>query len=136
MTVGTHKEIISYSNHEPNEVDFWKDWYDNIFSPELAKPKDVVAWGHGPCFSVSREIIHRHPRSVYEYLLERLTRPSRIFNGSKLNEVGVIYHNEIQRFYTIFFTHALPEANQYKIYNDTKKVNPKPSRFGLFYHNR
>jgi hypothetical protein len=137
MTVGTHNETISYSYHEQAEIDFWTNWYDFIFDAHIEKPKDVSVWGHGPCFSVSRELIRRHPKSKYEYLLERLSRPSQIFNGSKLNEVGVIYHNEIQRFYTIFFTHGLL-PNQYKIFNDKKIDNIKTNiiyskrRFGLF----
>lgn len=137
MTVGTHQETIGYSYHEQSDIDYWTNWYDNIFSDQLEKPKDVHIWGHGPCFSVSRELIHRHPKSVYEYLLDRLSKPRHIFTGDKLNEVGVIYHNEIQRFYTIFFTHGLG-SNQYKICNDTKIENIRTNiintkrRFSLF----
>jgi len=137
MTVGTHSERMSYSYHEQNDIDFWSNWYDNIFDAHIEKPKDIQVWGHGPCFSVSRELIRRHPKSTYEYLLDRLSRPSQIFSGSKLNEVGVIYHNEIQRFYTIFFTHGLL-PNQYKTFTDRQIDNIKTNiiyskrRFGLF----
>lgn len=139
MTVGTHGEMINYLYHEPTDIDFWTNWYDNIFPDDLEKPKDVSVWGHGPCFSVSRELIRRHPKSTYEYLLDRLSKPRLIFSGEKLNEIGVIYHNEMQRFYTIFFTHGLG-LNQYKIFNDKKTDNinnniiyPK-RRFSLFTH--
>jgi hypothetical protein len=137
MTVGTHEETIGYLYHEQNDIDFWTNWYDNIFDAHIEKPKDVHSWGHGPCFSVSRELIRRHPKSTYEYLLDRLSRPTKIFSGSKLNEVGVMYHNEIQRFYTIFFTHGLV-SNQYKICKDKQIDNIKTNiiykkrRFSLF----
>jgi hypothetical protein len=46
-----------------------------------------------------------------------------------LVDVGIIYHNEIGRFYRILFTHNLPTDNNYNIftYEESAEVNKKRS---------
>jgi hypothetical protein len=37
-------------------------------------------------------------------------------------DVGIIYHNEIGRFYRIFFTHDLPKDGKFKICSYTESA--------------
>ena len=125
MTVGTHPEVADYTvkqdTHQYNHIDDqYRDnmmlrdkLYDDIFGEDVAKPRTVRIWGHGPCFSVSRSLIHRHPKSVYEYLLRMMEFTGN--NQDMVNEIGVINHNELQRFYTVLFTHNVPDT-EYTIY--------------------
>jgi len=62
-----HEAIFNGEHHygETNLI-----WYDEIF-PNIEKPHVIYGWGHGPCFSVSKELIRRHPISVYVNLLNK-----------------------------------------------------------------
>jgi hypothetical protein len=101
------------------------DWYQAIF-PDIDPPVVVPGWGMGPCFSVSKRLIHRHPKKVYEYLLERFYPESKSWDIEKakvryptleeqLEDIGKHYHDCFQRFWYILFTHHLPFGNNYKI---------------------
>jgi len=137
INMGTHPENpYDYSQNLSHNVgnvniDSRTTWYNNIFGNDIPKSNDIRVWGHGPCFSVSRKLIQRHPKSVYEFLLERLTISHKIYDDKKLiNEIGLVYHNEIQRFYSVLFTYNLLN-NDYIIYpnsnipesNDSNTIN-------------
>jgi hypothetical protein len=134
MTVGTHSEIVDYTMNQGTEqynhierqyhgnLMLRDILYDDIFSEDVAKPRAVRVWGHGPCFSVSRSLIHRHPKSVYEYLLHMMEFTGN--NKNMVNEIGVINHNEIQRFYTVLFTHNVSDS-EYTIYPNDMIPLPK-----------
>ena len=140
MTVGTHFETFDWdtalrqreSGPEPESetrrAESSIDWYTHIFTNAPATPGKVNRWGHGPCFSVSRDLIHRHPKSTYEYLLQRFYPESKSFDAlhylahgyatysDMIKDVGIIYHNELLRFYTVLFTHNIPET--FRVYRD------------------
>lgn len=94
------------------------DLYLDIF-PDGERPKPSAAWGHGPCFLVSRKLLERHNRSVYEKLFTRYHISEGKFDldaidirylrvKTKLEEVGCRYHDIFLRFYKVLFTHQLP----------------------------
>lgn len=84
------------------------DWYREIF-PGIKPPHVVCGWGHGPCFSVSKRLIQRHPKSVYEHLLNKFYPESNSWksNGhpNQLVDVGKHYHDNLLRFWRVLFTH-------------------------------
>jgi hypothetical protein len=134
MTVGTHPELANYNvrvgldqyNHIDHQYHgnlMLRDiLYDDIFGEDVENPGAVRVWGHGPCFSVSRALIQRHPKSVYEYLLHMMEFTGN--NKNMVNEIGVINHNEIQRFYTVLFTHNVLDS-EYTIYPNDMIPLPK-----------
>ena len=116
-------ELLYSNKHLFTETAF--DWYHQIF-PGIEPPHIVVGWGHGPCFSVSRELIRRHPKSVYVRLLEKFYPESGSWNieiGNKyfpdpikqLEDVGKHYHDCFQRFWFLLFTHNTDPA-KFKIF--------------------
>lgn len=100
------KNIIQTSNNNDNIVSF-VDIYLNIFGYDVL-PNPMVLWSHGPCFSVSKKLIHRHKIDTYKYLLD-------IFYNEYKDpiDVGKHYHDEFQRFWKILFT--TNAADKYKI---------------------
>lgn len=103
--------------HETN-VDSNIDWYNYIFGKGTS-PGKIRANAHGPVFSVSKNLICRHPVSVYEYLLERFHMSwnievlKKIYGDNPdgkrqgIASVGHHYHDELVRFYKILFTHRV-----------------------------
>ena len=90
-------------------------WYNEIF-PGIAPPNVIIGWGMGPCFSVSKKLIHRHPKEIYQHLLEKFYPESGSWNIEKANtiyinmkeqleDVGKHYHDCFQRFWRVLFTH-------------------------------
>lgn len=137
MTVGTHFEtydwIAGYEEFLSGVESFSENnrhWYKHIFAGSNNTPERVNRWGHGPCFCVSRGIVRRHPKSVYEYLLDRFHPSSKSFDSlgyqkhgfssynKFIEDVGISYHNELLRFYTVLFTHNIPD--NFRIYEDPK----------------
>ena len=132
MTVGTHFETFDWDTalrqRETRHAESSIDWYTHIFTNAPATPGKVNRWGHGPCFSVSRDLIRRHPKSTYEYLLQRFYPESKSFDAlhylahgyatysDMIKDVGIIYHNELLRFYTVLFTHNISDT--FRIYRD------------------
>jgi len=62
------------------------DWYHEVF-PGILPPHVVPGWGMGPCFSVSKKLIHRHPKEVYQCLLEKFYPESGSWNIEKANHM-------------------------------------------------
>jgi hypothetical protein len=131
VNMGTHPENpYNYSenlsfNVGGKNIDSRTTWYNHLFDNDIPKSNNIRIWGHGPCFSVSRKLIRRHPKSVYEFLLERLIIPYKICHDKKLiNEIGIVYHNEMQRFYSVLFTYNLTD-NEYVIYPNS--IIPEPN---------
>lgn len=107
------------------------DWYNHIFG-EGTVPGKICANAHGPVFSVTRQLIHRHPVSVYQYLLERFHPDSKSWDNERaktywpkyengatdkqiFTEIGHGYHNHLLRFWKILFTHRIDKSS-IKIY--------------------
>lgn len=95
----------------------FEDWYNHIFPDRSNVPGTVYAFDHAPCFSVSKELILRHPISVYEYLLERFHPSSNswdfILDGDErktLDNVAQHYHDNLVRFYRLLFTHGIDQS--------------------------
>lgn len=132
MTVGTHEETINWDiNDKEDELSETKqDWLREIFPENCTNLGNIQTWGHGPCFSVSRRMIHRHPVEVYEKLMNKFLPESGSFDtdytkypkysnlGELIIDVGKRYHNEFLRFYPILFTHDLPESTDFKIFRE------------------
>lgn len=111
--------------------DCLNDWYSEIFN-SIDPPKPFWSWSHGPCFSVSRELIRRHPKEVYEYLLSRFLPESNSWEkelGKKLmseakgysvsdkevmDDAAHHYHDNFLRFWRVLFSHNL-EENKFNI---------------------
>jgi hypothetical protein len=98
------------------------DWYNYIFPRDKVNiPKEINCYGQGPCFSVSKKLILRHPLSVYEYLLNRFDpkmgcwdpESNQTYNHENLGpvtanqEANRHLHDEFQRFYPVLFTHGI-----------------------------
>jgi len=100
------------------------DWYHEIYS-NVSMPKPFNSWGHGPCFSVSKDLILRHPKCVYMHLLKKFYPFTESWNIEKglqyyptieeqIIYIGKHYHDEFTRFWAVLFTHNVPK-NKYKI---------------------
>jgi hypothetical protein len=113
------------------------DWFNYLFGNDNP-PGEVCTYQHGPCFSVSRNLILRHPKSIYEYFLNifhpfkswdyeiaKIYFSTNCKNNNWIIEkkddikyqawgVGRRYHDELLRFYRVFFTNKVDE-NKYKI---------------------
>ena len=131
-------QCIDYTKNKKNgffhhvmESDTLHDWYNEIFKNEHP-PKLFWSWSHGPCFSATREIIRRHKKEVYEYLLSRFLPHSKSWNpelGKKImsesrgtevtdkivmDDVAHHYHDNFLRFWRVLFTHNI-EHNKFNI---------------------
>jgi hypothetical protein len=106
-TILTNKNNDKYKTLDIQEI------YLKIFN-KSSLPKNKILWGQGPCFSVSKELILRHPKSVYENLLN-------LFHGKNIqdneeaqkemiNEIGKLYHDRFLRFWKTLFTHEIDES--------------------------
>lgn len=111
------------------------DWYVQFFN-NTKLPDPIKIWGHGPCFSVSKNLIQRHPKQVYEILLNKFYKESNSWNfeesfkffKNKTNsnvqdneieifvneEIGKAYHDQFQRFWKLLFTHNT-KSDKFKI---------------------
>jgi hypothetical protein len=111
--------IKSYKRYQP-EGDLQSyatmDFFEMVYG-EGAKMPDTwvgVEFGHGPSFRVCRELIHRHPKCIYENLLNAFhpnqghwsARPH-LSLSQQLDAVGKIYHDNLLRFWTLLFTYGL-----------------------------
>ena len=91
------------------------DFFEMVFGCENKPPNTMVGvgFGHGPCFRVSRELILRHPKTVYEKLLDTFY-PNRghwdaapdISIEEQLDTIGKLYHDSLLRFWTLLFTYG------------------------------
>jgi hypothetical protein len=108
-------EIIYNSKHIFAQTCY--DWYFEIF-PNIDPPEIVHGWGQFPCFSVSKRLIHRHPKEVYIKLLNKFhvesnswdtVEASKYYNTieKQIIDVGKHYHDQFGRFYQLLFTHNL-----------------------------
>jgi hypothetical protein len=130
MQVGTHPEIVNWDDFSIGDDGMCENknkWLMEIFPDNCNNLGNIPGWGHGPAFSVSRELIHRHEKSVYENMLNKFHESSNSFStdyekynyktyNDLLVDVGINYHNELGRFYMILFTHNLPKDGKYKIF--------------------
>jgi len=102
------------------------DWYNLLYGNNIISDKEISTYQWGPCFSVSKRLIHRHPISVYRYFLE-MFHPcnswdyevaKKYFNTDDENKqafgIGRSYHDELLRFYRVMFTLGV-DQNEYKI---------------------
>jgi len=135
LSVKTPTQTIDYRDNKnagvylhPFNSDCLQDWYSEIFR-SVDPPKIFWSWCHGPCFSVSRDLIRRHPKSVYEYLLSRFIPESNSWNTELgkdvmsrilnrhaseeevMEDVGKHYHDNLLRFWRVLFTHNIGENN-------------------------
>jgi hypothetical protein len=109
MPYGTGN-LFDFENR-PEKLQTFEDWYNHIFPDRTKVPGKIYAYSHGPCFSVSRELIRRHPVSVYEYLFERFHPSSKSWecNVRSVEEIGRHFHDNFVRFYGLLFTHDVDE---------------------------
>jgi hypothetical protein len=160
MVKGTHPETEDWTekqkNHVPRDIvdrlsENNMDWYNVVFPDPTPPPGTKKGWGHGPCFSVSKRLILRHPKSIYEYLLGRFYLESGSFSldvekyhfptyADLIKDVGINYHNELGRFYTLLFTHNLDSSGNYAIDepDNVTQVKEKPLNihFGMQLSNK
>jgi len=97
-----------------------QDWYREVF-PGVEPPALVVGTGHGPCFSVSRRLVRRHPREVYARLMGKFLPDSPSWSYDCFRaafatfqdahvDVGKHFHDNMIRFYPVLFTHGAEGA--------------------------
>ena len=131
ITKGTHPELIDWDYREDVDElsENYMDWLKEFFPNNHKNMGKRGGWGHGPCFSVSRELIHRHPKSVYEKLIYKFYPSSGSFKTDYIKynyksynhllvDISHRYHNELLRFYRLFFTHDLPVDHKFRIYEE------------------
>lgn len=99
----------------------FEDWYNHIFPDRNNLPGRVYAFDHAHCFSVSKNLIHRHSIDVYKYLLERFHPSSKswdyVLDNEKktIQDVGSHFADNFGRFYRLLFTHNI-DQNVYNIH--------------------
>lgn len=101
----------------PAKLETFEDWYNHIFPDRNNLPGKIYAFDHAPCFSVSRELIRRHPIEVYQYLFERFHPDSKSWdcNIRSIEEIGRHFHDNFVRFYGLLFTHAI-DKTKFNVY--------------------
>jgi hypothetical protein len=111
-----------YAGHADQQVDWFSFLYKNT-----KMPGEVCTNQRGPCFSVSRELILRHPKSVYQHFLEIFypfnswdyEAAKKTFGTEDVKQqtwsIGRHYHDELLRFYRVLFTHGIDE-DKYQIH--------------------
>jgi len=111
---------LSYKHNFPNEkIHSYRvmDFFGMVYGKDTKLPDTWVAveFGHGPCFRVCRELILRHPKNVYETLLDTffpeknhwdLNANINMSLPEQMNEIGKIYHDQFARFWTLLFTYG------------------------------
>ena len=131
MQAGTHAELIDWDNRmkEDDLSENYMDWLKEFFPNNHKNMGKRSGWGHGPCFSVSRELIRRHPIDVYIKLINKFYPENGSFKTDYIKyryksfndliiDLGHRYHNELLRFYKIFFTHDLPIDHNFNIHQE------------------
>jgi hypothetical protein len=109
---------------DPEAVLLYNEMLPNV------KPPDVfMGWGHYPCFCVSKELIQRHPKSIYEALLKKFYPEDTTMSKERIANYNIEYnknfkkttdvnthdgcaliigcwlHDLFGRLYPLFFTH-------------------------------
>jgi hypothetical protein len=140
MQVGTFYEVVDWDDLSSCEelCENKYKWLMEIFPNNYKNLGVRPGWGHGPSFSVSRELIRRHDKSVYEHMLNKFHESSNSFSrdyqkynyksyNDLLVDIGIRYHNDLLRFYRVFFTHNLPADNNYNIFTheESAEINRK-----------
>lgn len=110
-----------YAANADNQI----DWFNYLYGNEIA-PGEVCTYQWGPCFSVSRDLILRHSKHVYQHFLEKFHPCNswsydigKVYFGTddvkkQAFGVGRHYHDELLRFFRLFFTFGV-DHNKYKI---------------------
>jgi len=131
MQVGTHPELIDWDNRikEDDLSENYMDWLKEFFPKNHTNMGKRGGWGHAHCFSVSRDLIRRHPKHVYIKMINKFYPGSGSYKtdyikynyksyGDLQKNVWLRYNNELARFYKIFFTHDLPNGHTFKIHQE------------------
>lgn len=91
------------------------DFFEMVFGDGATLPDTWVnvEFGHGPCFRVCRELILRHPKCVYEKLLDAFSPNKGHWDADtdipmveQMDTVGKIYHDALLRLWTLLFTYG------------------------------
>jgi hypothetical protein len=106
------------------------NWYLDIF-PNIEPPSAFFStWGCGPVFSVSPNLIKRHPKSVYQYMLDRFSPTNwncetglKTYNTMErlAHDVGLRYHDHCLRFYRVLFTHNIAPGFHIQLNHNPKR---------------
>lgn len=131
MQAGTHAELIDWDNRikEDDLTENYMDWLKEFFPNNHTNMGKRGGWGHAHCFSVSRDLIRRHPIDVYIKMINKFYPSSGSFKTDYikynyksyydlLKNVWIRYNNELARFYKIFFTHDLPTGHNFNIHQE------------------
>lgn len=105
-------EILYGFTHEYAET--LCNWVAEIFGPHDA-PQHSTSFVWGPCFCVSKRLIHRYPKTVYEWFCNKYLPSSGSWDVIKASakgeteqqqicNVGSHYHDNYLRFWKILFT--------------------------------
>lgn len=70
----------------------------NEMLPNMEPPEIFAGWGHYPCFCVSKELILRHPKSIYEALLKKFHPEETTVSKTALAEYNVCYNKNFNAF--------------------------------------
>lgn len=90
------------------------EMYNLVFPSTIPKPDVIPGVGHGPCYSVKKEIIRRWPLSVYKELLDVYHHVEYVpeFEKEFQKKNSIYFYNQWIRFNPVFFTHNL-ECTKY-----------------------
>jgi hypothetical protein len=94
------------------------DFYNIVYGDKLYPDDYVINFGHGPCFSVTKEIILSHTIDIYNKLLD-IFYPNKNhwskWEGHSEEEtyfhLGKRYHDNLQRFWILLFVKDYKNQN-------------------------
>jgi Protein of unknown function (DUF3431) len=126
-----NQQYLEFMYEEPSKRHpMWQrssDWYDHIFGGQPFPSTTIDVWGHGPCFAVSRDLIRRHPRSVYKYLMETYLSPyNRTDDKWGVNPT----HDLFLRFWKVLFTHGV-NSRVKPVPHSSIEAAPGPLPYGV-----
>jgi len=137
MTKDKRGDDFDYAGNADNK----SDWFTMIFG-DVEQITEISTLGKGPCFSVSRELIRRHSKQTYEYLLRMLEpfnswsreKASLFWKEESLRGIDTYseifqrhvlsryYHEELARFWTALFTYNI-DRKKYNSNMPTERIH-------------
>jgi hypothetical protein len=117
----THPHDIEnqiFGKHNYGECSY--DWYKEFFNQDL-EPPVIKSFGHGHVFSLSKELIRRHPKEIYQRLMNKFYPEDGSWDADyqkygytnlkeQMIELGKYYHDQFGRFYPLLFTFQADES--------------------------
>jgi hypothetical protein len=115
---------VGYGGRENRDHEYSasSDWFDFIFKG-YPKPKTTFSiWDHGPLFCVSRDLVRRHNKDVYKYLLDTFDDEFHFskngYDSSRNYGRFCPRHDLWQRFWRVLFTNGHERDGEFRIHQN------------------